>query len=76
MGYCRMPDPEDYFNEKLPFRNKISELIKESRFKVVETWTDFSDDLLQKNPNPSKSEYFEQRKEELIPYLMKKVNKL
>jgi len=36
MGYNRMPDPEDYFNEKLGFRNKICELIKEGRFKFFE----------------------------------------
>ncbi len=33
MGYCRMPDPEDYFNQNLPFRNRIGDLIKEGRFK-------------------------------------------
>lgn len=36
MGYNRMPDPEDYFNDKLPFRNKIGELIKVGRFKFLE----------------------------------------
>jgi hypothetical protein len=33
MGYCRMPDPEDYFNATLPFKNHIGDLIKEGRFK-------------------------------------------
>jgi hypothetical protein len=33
MGFCRMPDPEDYFSVTLPFRNRIGELIKEGRFK-------------------------------------------
>ena len=31
-----MPDPEDYFNYKLPFQNKIGELIKVGRFKFLE----------------------------------------
>lgn len=52
MGYCRMPDPDDYFNDQLAFKNKTHELIKETRFKCVEAWTDFNDDLLKQfKPN-------------------------
>jgi hypothetical protein len=33
MGYCRLPDPEDYFREDITFQGKIGTFMKEGRFK-------------------------------------------
>ena len=77
MGYNRMPDPEDYFNEKLGFRNKICELIKEGRFKFFEDQTQFSDEILYhfklkiENKEPK-----HKINGEILTYVVKKMNKV
>lgn len=80
MGYCKMPDVADYFNKGIPYRTSIGDLMKESRFKMIEQYVTFSDDLLLSinSHRKVKSEYREKFNydEELIPCLMKKVNKI
>lgn len=79
MGYCRMPDPEDYFNLALPFRNRIGDLIKEGRFKAVESWTQFSDECVLaplRGGGATKAEHRERDASAVIPHITKKVNKL
>jgi Transposase IS4 len=75
MGFCRMPDPEDYFSNNLPFRNRIGELIKEGRFKCVASLAEFSDEIL---PPQKKSSFNDDPYDVdlLIPRIMKKVNKI
>lgn len=36
MGFIRMPDFEDYFDENAIFQTRISDMIKEGRFKCLE----------------------------------------
>ena len=80
MGYCKMPDVADYFNKSIPYRTSIGDLMNESRFKLIEQYITFSDDLLLtiNSHRKVKSEYREKFNcdEEIIPYLMKKVNKI
>ena len=75
MGYCRMPDPEDYFNPNLPFRNRIGELIKEGRFKCVATMAEMSDEMFQ-SKEKKKTAFEPYDVELLIPKVMKKINKV
>jgi hypothetical protein len=80
MGYCKMPDAGDYFNMTLPYRTRIGDLIKEGRFKCIESFTNFNDDMLLalKLHRQTKAEYKERLHydEDVIPYIMKKVNKV
>ncbi|CAD8156231.1 unnamed protein product [Paramecium pentaurelia] len=79
MGYNRMPDPEDYFNDKLPFRNKIGELIKVGRFKFLEQNTNLRDEvMIQAKYHNLKQEDVEKKfkvEGEVYSYLTKKLNK-
>lgn len=69
MGYIRMPDYEDYFNQTTAFRNKIGDMIKEGRFKCLETLTEFDDDILKPKEINTSSDI-------VIPRIMKKINKV
>lgn len=75
MGYCRMPEPQDYFDEKVRFQGKIGKLIKEGRFKCLEQWTRFNDDLILLQ-RQMKSEYDEENVHDKIPKITKKLNKI
>ena len=46
MGYCKMAEAGDYFNNTLPYRTRIGDLIKEGRFKAIESMANFNDDML------------------------------
>lgn len=46
MGFNRMPEIDDYFDDTLPFRSKIGELVQKGRFKFMEQNTLLSDEVL------------------------------